>query len=138
MLSWQDGKYIKVDGVFTEVIHKKENIYLVKEIGKTKEFYLISDETGEFYVHGDTLKEATADLHFKITQEKLSKDPITMNSIITPNHYRAITGACELGVKDWMRDNGITQDEMVASELLPILKKSNAYGYEKFKSLITV
>ena len=54
LLSWQNGKYISVDGVFTEVLHKKGNIYLVKHIGDPKEFYLISDEAGEFYAHGET------------------------------------------------------------------------------------
>jgi len=137
LLSWQDGKYISVDSIFTEVLHKKGNIYLVKQIGEQKEFYLVSDEKREFYAHGDTLKQATQDLQFKIAQDKIAKTPITMNTKISISHYRAITGACELGVKNWMKDNKITKKKILTSELLPILEKSNAYGYEKFKSLIT-
>jgi hypothetical protein len=36
-----------------------------------------------------------------------------------------ITGT-EFGVKDWMKQNNILKDEIKASELLPILEKTNA------------
>jgi hypothetical protein len=42
-----------------------------------------------------------------------------------------------MGVKNWMDQNNITVDAIKAKDLFPILKKSNAYGFDKFKTLIT-
>jgi len=36
-----------------------------------------------------------------------------------------------------MQSNNIKKEEYKASELLPLLEKSNAYGLDKFKSMIT-
>jgi len=56
--------------------------------------------------------------------------------MISIARYRAITGACKLGIANWMKQNGIAADEMRVSELLPMLEKTNAYGLDKLKSLI--
>ena len=68
--------------------------------------------------------------------DKLKKEPITESTIIDIKYYRLITGACELGVKSWVEQNKITKDSYTAKELLPILEQTNAYGLDKFKSLI--
>ena len=135
ILSWQNGKYIKVDDVFTEVIQKRGNIYKVKKIGSDKVIYLVGDGS-KYFAHGENLKKAKEDLQFKIIAEKLKNDPILPNTIITVQYYRIITGACETGVKMWMQDNGIEKESYKASELLPLLEKTNAYGLERFKSLV--
>jgi len=67
--------------------------------------------------------------------------------LFTVKYYRLLTGACEEGVKQWMQNNGVEysiKDDSViekqpikAIDLLPMLEKSNAYGIEKIKSLIT-
>jgi hypothetical protein len=69
---------------------------------------------------------------------------LSLPLIITVNHYRLVTGACEAGVKDWMSrvfndderanvlDNGIK-----AVDLMPILKRNSAYGFDRFKALVT-
>lgn len=66
---------------------------------------------------------------------------------MTVKYYRLLTGACDIGVRDFMTRNKlefkIVDDKTVeinpikAFELLPILEKNNAYGLEKFKKLIT-
>ena len=136
LLFWKDGKFVKADGMFTEVVSKKGNSYLVKQLHSQKEFYLVTDGD-RTHAHGDTLEQAKKDFRFKKMAEKLKNEPIKPDTIISINHYRLITGACEMGVKSWMQSNGITKDEIKASELLPLLEKSNAYGLDKFKSLIT-
>ena len=40
---WEDGKYILVDGLFTEVVYKKGNVYQVKKLNDPTEFYLVTD-----------------------------------------------------------------------------------------------
>ena len=71
--------------------------------------------------------------------------------LLTIAYYRAITGACRFGCESWLKQNNIAykwvgigdnavpvEDKPIkAVDLLPILEKSNAYGVEKFKSLIT-
>ena len=136
ILSWQKGKYISADNMFCEVIHKKGNIYKVKEIGNDKTFYIVSDGKST-HSHGDSLKKAKEDLEFKLISETLKKEPINADTMIDVNRYRLVTGACEFGVKQWMEQNGIKKDKIKASELLPLLEKTNAYGFEKFKKLIT-
>ncbi len=105
-----------------------------KKIDK-HECYVAEKDT--FFAHGETVKKAISDLQFKIVAEKLKKEPINKDTIITMRYYRIITGACELGVKSWMEQNGIKVESIKAVDLLPILKKTNAYGFERFKTLIT-
>ena len=133
LLFWKDGKYVKADGIFTEVVNKRGNVYRVKKIHSQKEFYLVTD--GTTHAHGDTLAKAKEDFRFKVIAEKLKKDPITKDTIITIQYYRIITGACEIGVNNWMEQNKIKKDRYKASELFPILEKTNAYGFDKFKQL---
>ncbi|TQF56326.1 hypothetical protein A9508_00155 [Mycoplasmopsis bovis] len=103
--------------------------------------------------HGETVKSAINDLQFKIVSEKLKKDPIYMTTMITVNHYRLLTGACDSGCRNWMSNNGIEfiienkgtpqertveKEPISVEELLPILERTNAYGVQKFKSLIKI
>ena len=94
-------------------------------------------EKGGFTAHGDTVKKAIQDLQFKIVAETLKKAPINKDTPITIQHYRLITGSCELGVKLWMKQHPEAYEGITAGDLFPILKKSGAYGFETFESLIT-
>ena len=136
ILSWQDGKYILADGIFTEVLSKKGNIYTVKKINNEKVFYLATNGKN-IHAHGDTIVAAKEDLRFKKISEKLKHTPITPNTIINMSYYRVITGACNEGMSQWMAENKISKESMTAKELLPILRKTQAYGFEKFEKLIT-
>lgn len=94
-------------------------------------------EKDGFFAHGETVKKAMEDLQFKIAVEKIKKEPIYEDTVITEQYYRTITGACEQGIKNWREENNITVESLTAKELLPILEKTNAYGMEQFKALIT-
>jgi hypothetical protein len=104
-------------------------------------------EKDAFTAHGETVKKAIQDLQFKIVSEKLKKDPIKPNTKFTVKYYRTLTGACDSGCRSWMQNNKIPYKidgrdtvelkPILAKDLLPILEKTNAYGLEMFKSLIT-
>jgi hypothetical protein len=135
LFSWQDGKYIKVDGIFTEVVKQKGNVYHVKKINDDKIFYLITD--GERWSHGDTLKEAKEDLIYKVTNK--TKDDykhLNKTSILTFEEavvcYRVITGACSFGVKDFVK-NKLDKVEKEYSIETIIEKTFGCYGNENFK-----
>jgi len=103
-------------------------------------------EKESFYAHGETVKTAISDLQFKIVAEKLKNDPIKKDTLMTVKYYRLITGACDLGVREFMKQNGlefnvensvtVEVNAIKAVELLPILEKNNAYGLGKLKSLL--
>jgi hypothetical protein len=135
IIEFANGKYIKCDGILTEVVSRKKNIYKVKKINQEKEFFLIVE--GEFSAHGDTLKEAKKDLEFKILQDKIKKEPIYPDTVINVDKYRAITGACSHGVQMWLQKNKITEKEMKAKDIFPLLQKTNAYGFDSFSKLYT-
>ena len=142
IITWQDGKYVLIDGIFTEVISKNRNIYLVKRLHDKKEFYLVGNSKGTFYAHGDTLGQAKTDLHFKVISEKLKKVPIKPNTIITIQYYRIVTGSCLFGVQSWIKENipskelyNIEKNGIKAKDLLILLEKTNAYGLNKFRQL---
>ncbi|WP_434127509.1 hypothetical protein, partial [Enterococcus faecium] len=84
-----------------------------------------------FFAHGDTIKKAISDVQFKLVAEKIKNEPILPGTIITVMYYRTVTGACELGCKDFIERNSLKKEEYRADELLPILEKNNAYGVEK-------
>jgi hypothetical protein len=136
LISWQDGKYIKVDGIFTEVVKQKGNVYHVKKLNEDKVFYLITD--GERWSHGDTLKEAKEDLVYKVTNK--TKDDyklLTLNSVLSFEEavvcYRVITGACSFGVKDFVKNKLVKVEKSYSIETI-IEKTIGCYGNETFKN----
>jgi hypothetical protein len=139
-LSWENGKYKKVDGIFCEVTNpephhvKGFDVWCLKKVNREEYFFLAKKDS--FYAHGKTIDKAIDDLKFKIISEKIKKEPINKDTVITRQYYRVITGACELGVDEWMKRNNITKEEITAEELLPILEKTNAYGFDRFKKLV--
>jgi len=137
ILSILNGKYICADGIFAEVIQKRGNVYTLKKFAQSEIFYLVTDGKNT-HAHGDTLKKTKEDFRFKIMAETLKKEPIKPDTLITVNHYRLLTGSCEMGVRNWMEQNGLKDKEKIkAKDLLPILERTGAYGLEKFRQLIT-
>jgi len=111
-----------------------------------KEPQFVAEKDG-FMAHGITVKKAITDLQFKIVSEKLEHEPIKPDTKLTVKYYRTLTGACDAGCREWMTRNKIPftiegEDTVEvkpikAKDLLPLLEKSNAYGVDKFKSLLT-
>jgi len=130
---WEDGKYILVDGIFTEVVYKKGNVYQVKKIGNPKEFYLVTD--GTKWAHGDTLKEAYQDLVYKVTnRNKEDFEHLTLDSVLTFEEsiacYRTITSACSFGTRDFVESNGFEETDRTIREIIELTKGS--YGSDSF------
>jgi len=134
-----DGHFFVIQSTKTKggiTIHSGYNARGVKKGKLVEQPTIYVAEKGDFYAHGETIKKAIEDLNFKIASETLKKEPINKDTKLTINHYRLITGACELGVKEWMKSNNV-KEGIKAIDLLPILEKTHAYGTESFKNLIT-
>ena len=138
IFTWQSGKYIKVDGMFTEVISKKGNVYKVKEINREKVFYIVTN--GSTHAHGDTIKEAKNNLIYKITDRDKSKygklklsDTLCLEEMI--ECYRVITGACETGVKMFLQDKKVKKKYSI-QEVIDMTM--NQYGNKEFEQYFNV
>jgi len=93
---------IIADGVLSEVVKKKGNVYHVINHGESKVSYLVTDGTN--WSHGETLKEAKDSLIYKISDRDTTfcKDwnlNERINTVDLIKAYRAITGACESQTK---------------------------------------
>jgi hypothetical protein len=135
VLSWRNGKYIKVDGVFCEVLHKKGLVWKVKKYATEKVFFVVTDGNGN-YSHGDTIKEAKEDLIFKIGNR--SKDDykgMTLESVLSFEDavkcYRVITGACQFGVKEFLSRKNLTKRKMNIAKIIELTK--GEYGSQQFE-----
>ena len=118
-------------------IYEGYNFLSMKNKVIQKQPCFVSEKDG-FTAHGYTVKKSISDLQFKIVADKLKKEPINADTVVSINHYRLITGACEFGCKSWLEQNGLTEtEEMRADKLLPMLQKTGAWGYERFKQLVT-
>lgn len=123
---YKDGekqyKAMIADGILSEIINHKGNVYKVKNYGEDTITYLVKD--GDIYSHGKTLEEARENLKYKISNRDTSmykgytlETEITLEQAI--KMYRTITGACETGVKYFVKNNEIPS-KMTVKELIKI------------------
>ena len=108
LYEWHNGKYIKVDGIFSVVDSRHGNVYKVHQIGSTKQMYVVGDGNGK-WAHGETIDEARKDLIYKISnRDKSAYKNLKLDSVLTFEEaiecYRVITGSCAAGTKDYVEN----------------------------------
>ena len=135
MLSWRNGKIILIDSILSEVISKKGNIWKTNRVGKKEIEYIVTDGDGK-YAHGSTIKEAKADLIYKIKDRDTSKyQGLALDTVMPFEQavecYRVITGACVPGVKGFVEQKG-KRDKYTIAEMIEVTL--GQYGNETFKS----
>jgi hypothetical protein len=146
-----DG-FAKIDGMFCQVDSKRIStiegqdyeLRTGKKVGKNETFYIVSKD--DFHAHGKDIKTAFEDLQFKIQSERLKNEPINEETLVTVAHYRVITGACNLGCKDFLDrhkipykmvgERVVEEEPIKAIALLKLLEKDGAYGMDRFKKLL--
>ena len=134
--SWQDEKYICADGIFAEALKRKRNVWKVKKIQTDREFYLVTDGQGKF-AHGETMKEARADLMFKLS-DNADKEKYAYYTEFTLAEaiecYRLVTGACAFGVKDFVANHEM-KEVFEVSDIITMTE--GYYGHETFKAFFS-
>ena len=94
-------------------------------------------QRGEYFAHGETIKEAINDVNFKFLQNNLDVNELVQEvknrQTVTVNDYRLLTGACAFGVKNFMEENHITSNELPLNEVLHLTK--NSYGGGRMQEL---
>ena len=131
-LSWKGGRYVKVDGIFSEVISQRGNVYHTRQIGSKDTGYLVTNGQGA-WSHGDTLEAAREDLVYKVGKRSLedfSKADLTSLDFTTAvGLYRTVTGACAAGVKQFVQQHNIDKAKIYTLEEMIKLTRG-AYGHE--------
>lgn len=138
-ITWQGGKYILADGVLSEVVSHRGNVYRTRQIGAQDICYLVTDGTGK-WAHGATLAEARADLVYKIGDRDTSRYAgLVLDSRVpfaqAVEMYRVITGACALGTKGFVQGLEKVKKSYTVSEIISIT--DGRYGHGTFKSFFT-
>ena len=134
-ISVKDGKrYIIVDNLLSRVLNQKGNVYKVFNDDDTEPSYII--QQGDVYSHGETLKEARDSLKYKISDRDTSGyENLALDSVLTLDEaikcYRAITGACEYGVRKFVDNLNEVPDKLTIQEMIDITY--NYVGNKTFK-----
>jgi len=130
--SFAKSGYSFADNMLAKIVRVKGRVSRVILAGKTKVSYLVTD--GAAWSHGETIKKASEGLMFKISSRDTTEfknwkldTKITLSQAI--KSYRAITGACEQGVRNWM-DNRKIPETMKISEAIEITR--GAYGADAY------
>ena len=142
------GKKLKIKQVdgFTMIINSKKSkdgfsIFLCKffgggDVSKLKKCYVV--EKAEFSAHGENLKECLEDVNFKYLQSNLDTSKLIQEILkkqtVSKEEYRLLTGACRMGVKNFMDSNKITSNELPIKKVVKITR--GHYGHEKLKELL--
>ena len=134
---WNGRHYIKADGEFTVVDAHRGNVYRVHYLGKSGQLYLVTDGEGH-WAHGKTLREAKADLLYKVSDRDVSAykglpldTELPFAELVAM--YRTITGACAAGTRNFV-ENRLPQprkDRYTIAEMLRLTE--GEYGSERIK-----
>ncbi|MDE2098436.1 MAG: hypothetical protein KGL39_14380 [Patescibacteria group bacterium] len=133
MASFAATGYSFADGILAHIVSSRGRVSRVIICGKTEVSYWVTD--GEAFSHGKTLKEARNGLLYKIGSRDTSEfKKWTLEKEVSKRDairaYRAITGACEGGVRAWMEQRK-TPEKVTVSKIIKLTE--GAYGAEKFK-----
>jgi len=133
MLSWQNGRFILIDSILSEVISKHGLIMETLRVGKKYIEYIVTDGNGR-YSHGSTIKEAKESLIYKLADRDTSKyKSMNLETVLTFSEavqcYRAITGACEAGTRGFVQQNG-QKETYTINEMIEVTK--GQYGNKEF------
>lgn len=125
----QEGVYMIADGILSKILSKKGNVFKVYICTKytdgftTTPTYIV--QVGDFFAHGETVKEARESLIYKISNRDTSVyDNLTIDNILTKEEaikmYRVITGACEYGVKNYVESLPNVKDKYSIKEIIEL------------------
>ena len=137
--SWyivENGKWVEVDftdNVFSRVISNKSGVKKVKT-DNGKVLFVVSDDKGNS-AHGETIAKAREDLIYKAVAQFEGEIPKSATGKEWIGIYRAFTGACAAGVKNFVEGTGRSLDETYTSKEIANLVKGQ-FGAERFADKI--
>ena len=117
-----------IDGIMGIFISKRGNITKMRKIGSKTIMYVISDDRGN-HAHGTTVKDAMFGLRFKTADRDISAYKGMKKSTVKTKEdwaiaYHVVTGACRLGIQDFINRQGKTKDKYTLAEILEMTKEA--------------
>ena len=136
IIKYKKGKktYVLIDGQLDELLSQRGNVLMLKNIVKDEKHYAVTDGNGH-YAHGKTIKEARESLLYKMADRDKSAYENIDTSKKMPfakaiQMYRVITGACALGVKDFVDRKKLPKKPYSPKDIAKLTK--GEYGHETF------
>ena len=130
-------EFLHADGILSEVIEKKGNVYNVRNSVNGLNGYVVTDGNNH-WAHGYTLDEAKQDLHYKMSfRDKSEYEKLTLDSELTFDEavacYRVITGACQFGTKSYLEHRlpKPNKEKYTIREMIELTK--GEYGGKEFR-----
>ncbi len=128
----EKGQWVEVDftdNIFTYVVSTRNGVKKVKnESGKI--LFVVHDENGNS-AHGETIKQAREDLIYKTVAKFDGEIPKKATGKEWVGIYRAVTGACGAGVRNFVEQTGKSLDDTYTAKQIAKLIQGQ-YGAEKF------
>ena len=132
-LTWQNGKYRVIDGIFCEVLKTCLNVIKAK-IEDSQIIYIFTKDG--INAHGKTVKSAYRDWLFKTSDRDVSQyEDLDPNEKHDHNFwimcYRTITGACSLGTENFLEhyEKGL-EKELTLNDVIKATE--GQYGHNTF------
>jgi hypothetical protein len=127
--------HIWADNILARVISQRGNVWRVTIVGQSTPSYLVTD--GKHFAHGKTLKDAKADLVYKVTDRKPEQyKGLNLNSALDFAEavacYRCVTGACAMGVKHFVDSTGQRTEKVKVKDIIKMTV--GQFGHERFKA----
>ena len=129
-------EFLHVDGILSEVIENKGNVYHVRNGINRSISYVVTDGNNH-WAHGKTLDKAKQDLIYKMSvRDKSEYEKLTLESelnfIEAVACYRVITGACKLGTNNYI-ENRLPKPHKEKYTIKEIIELTeNEYGSDIF------
>ena len=101
--------YLFADNILSRIISKRKQkeiiVYKTNRIGNRHKIQYVV-QRGEIFSHGETVKQAIHDLRYKLSDRDTTKYEKWTVDTVKPvadiiGAYRAITGSCETGTRQW-------------------------------------
>ena len=130
--------YLFADGILSRIKSKKKSgkitIYRTTKIGSINKTIFVVQK-GDIFSHGETVKQASHDLRYKLSDRDTTKYAKWTLETVKPiaeiiGAYRVITGACETGTKQWCEGKKLPERLSVK---LAIRLTKGAYRSEQFE-----
>ena len=123
------------DGILAKIVASKGRVYRVVIVGQSAVSYVVEGGDG-IYSHGATLREARESLIYKIGSRDTT--PFKSWTLETKKPlgemigaYRAITGACEQGVRNFVESKGVTAKSLTVADAIALT--TGSYRADEFK-----
>ena len=128
----EKGEWVEVDftdGVFSYVLSNKGGVKKVKT-DQGNVLYVVSDDKGNS-AHGETIDKAREDLIYKVIEKSDVAIPKKATGKEWIGIYRAVTGACSAGVKNFVEGTGKSLDDTYTAKEIANLVQGQ-FGAEAF------